>query len=62
MGRAYSLDLRERVVAAVHEGMSCEEAADFYQVSKPSAIREARAGDRQRRRIADGRQAAVCVG
>jgi transposase len=39
MGRPYSLDLRERVVAAVHEGMSCEEAADFYQVSKSSAIR-----------------------
>jgi transposase len=39
MGRPYSLDLRERVVGAVHDGMSCEEAADLYQESKSSAIR-----------------------
>jgi transposase len=42
MGRPYSLDLRERVIGAVHDGMSCEEAADLYQVSKSSAIRWAR--------------------
>ena len=39
MGRPYSLDLRERVVAAVHGGMSCEEAAEHYEVSQSSAIR-----------------------
>ena len=38
MGRPYSLDLRERVVAAVHGGMSCEEAAEHYEVSQSSAI------------------------
>jgi transposase len=39
MGRPYSLDLRERVVAAVHGGMSCEEAAEHYEVSASSVIR-----------------------
>lgn len=39
MGRPYSLDLRERVVAAVHGGMSCEAAAEHYDVSQSSAIR-----------------------
>jgi putative transposase len=39
MGRPGSLDLRERVVAAVHGGMSCEEAAEHYEVSQSSAIR-----------------------
>ncbi len=39
MGRAYSLDLRQRVVGAVHDGMSCEEAAEYYEVSESSAIR-----------------------
>ena len=39
MGRPYSMDLRERVVAAVRDGISCEEAAEHYAVSKSSAIR-----------------------
>ena len=39
MGRPYSLDLRQRVVGAVHGGMSCEEAAEHYEVSASSAIR-----------------------
>jgi transposase len=39
MGRPYSLDLRQRVVGAVHSGMSCEEAAQHYEVSESSAIR-----------------------
>lgn len=39
MGRPYSLDLRQRVVAAVHDGMSCQEAADHFDVSHSSAIR-----------------------
>jgi len=39
MGGPYSLDLRQRVVAAVADGMSCAEAAEHYQVSHSSAIR-----------------------
>ncbi len=39
MGRPYSLDLRDRVVAAVDGGMSCAEAAEHYAVSHSSAIR-----------------------
>jgi transposase len=42
MGAPYSLDLRERVVAAVADGMSCAEAAAHYQVSHSSAIRWAK--------------------
>ena len=39
MGAPYSLDLRERVVAAVAAGMSRAQAAALYQVSHSSAIR-----------------------
>ena len=39
MGGPYSLDLQQRVVAAVADGMSCAEAAEHYQVSHSSAIR-----------------------
>ena len=39
MGAPYSLDLRERVVAAVASGMSREAAAERYQVSYSSAAR-----------------------
>lgn len=39
MGARYSLDLRERVVAAVTEGMSRGEAARQFRVSRSSAIR-----------------------
>lgn len=39
MARAYSLDLRERVVAAVLGGLSCEAAAERYCVSESSAIK-----------------------
>ena len=39
MGAPYSLDLRERVVAAVAGGMSRAAAAAHYQVSRSSAIR-----------------------
>lgn len=34
MARAYSLDLRERVVKAVDNGMSVEEAVELFEVSK----------------------------
>jgi transposase len=39
MGAPYSLDLRERVVAAVTEGMNRGEAARQFRVSRSSAIR-----------------------
>jgi len=39
MGAPYSLDLRQRAVGAVADGMSCLEAAEHYQVSHSSVIR-----------------------
>ena len=39
MGAPYSLDLRERVVAAVAGGMSRRKAAKVYDVSYSTAIR-----------------------
>lgn len=39
MGRYLSLDLRERVVAAIEGGMSCRQAAQRFGVSAASAIR-----------------------
>ena len=39
MARAYSLDLRERVVAAVLGGLSCEAGAARFSVSESSAIK-----------------------
>ena len=39
MGAPYSLDLRERVVAAVAAGMSRRAAAKVFSVSESSAIR-----------------------
>lgn len=39
MGRALSVDLRERVVAAIDGGLSCRAAAARFGVSAASAIR-----------------------
>jgi len=39
MAKALSIDLRERVLAAVDGGMSCRKAADRFGVSASSAIR-----------------------
>lgn len=39
MARAYSLDLRERVVAAVLAGASCREAAAIFDVGVASVVR-----------------------
>ncbi len=39
MGRALSMDLRERVVAAIESGLSCRAAATRFGVSAASAIR-----------------------
>jgi transposase len=38
MGRAYSLDLRERVVAAVAAGESCRAVAATFKVSVASVV------------------------
>ena len=39
MARPYSLDLRERVVAAVLSGKSCRQVASTYRVSVASAVK-----------------------
>jgi len=39
MSKALSVDLRDRVVAAIEEGMSCRQAAIRFGVSASSAIR-----------------------
>jgi len=39
MARPYSLDLRERVVAAVAAGASCRKVAEIYRVSVASVVR-----------------------
>jgi transposase len=39
MARPYSLDLRERVVAAVAAGKSCREVAATYKVSVASVVK-----------------------
>ena len=39
MAKAYSLDLRERVLAAVAEGLPLGEAAERFRVSVPSIVR-----------------------
>ena len=39
MARAYSLDLRERVVLAIAEGASCRSAAARFGVSVASAVK-----------------------
>ena len=39
MARAYSLDLRERVVAAVTAGQSCRSAARTFMVSVASVVK-----------------------
>ena len=40
MAKTLSLDLRERVVAAVLQGMSCRQAAARFGVSPASAVRD----------------------
>jgi len=39
MGKSLSLDIRERVVALVDEGLSCHEAARRLRISASSAVR-----------------------
>jgi transposase len=56
MARAYSLDLRERVVAAVERGQSCRSVAKTFMVSVSSVVKWS-----QRRR-AVGSPAALKMG
>ena len=56
MARAYSLDLRERVVAAVEAGLSCRSVARTFMVSVSSVVKWS-----QRRR-AVGSPAALKMG
>ncbi len=53
MGKSLSLDIRERVVALVDEGLSCHEAARRLRISAASAVRIM-----QRKRRTGGVQAA----
>ena len=39
MGQSLSIDLRERVIAAIDEGMSCQAAAVAFRGSAATAIR-----------------------
>ncbi len=39
MGKSLSLDIRERVVSLVNEGLSCHEAARRLRISAASAVR-----------------------
>lgn len=39
MGRPYSLDLRERVAAAIEGGASTAEAAERFSIGKATAAR-----------------------
>ena len=39
MSKALSVDLRDRVIAAIEDGMSCRQAATRFGVSASSAIR-----------------------
>ena len=64
MGRAYSLDLRERVVAAVAAGESCRAVAATFKVSVASVVKWSQryraTGSAAARPI--GRQAALRAG
>lgn len=39
MGRAYSIDLRERVIFAVQSGLSCHQAAAQFRVAVSTAVK-----------------------
>jgi transposase len=63
MARAYSLDLRERVVAAVTAGQSCRWAAKTFMVSVASVVKwSQRQRYRQSGGAEDGRAQAPSCG
>ena len=64
MARAYSLDLRERVVAAVAAGESCRAVATKFKVSVASVCEVVSAvpSDRKRRGLQGWWPPAICTG
>lgn len=64
MSRAYSLDLRERVVASMRGGLSSYEAAAHYQVRPvfSAALVQPCAGPRPSCGVARGRPAGLFTG
>ena len=60
MARAYSLDLRERVVAAVASGQSCRAAAVWGERRERGEMVAALPGHWQRGRQAVGRPTTLC--
>ena len=63
MPKAYSGDLRERVIEAVEAGASRHEAAEYFEVSVASAVKWLQRGERhaetpRRKRLAAG---SICV-
>ena len=56
MGRPYSMDLRERVVAALGYSMSCRRAAELFSVSASTANNWAKRV-RESGSVATGKQA-----
>ena len=63
MGAPYSLDLRQRAVGAVADGMSCAEAEELSgEPLLGDPLDEARSGDGEPGGAADGWQEAICPG
>ena len=64
MARPYSLDLRERVVAAVESGRTVRDVASSFGVSVSSVVKWSQrgSGDGQCGGVADGWPSAVCPG
>ena len=63
MARAYSLDLRERVVAAAASGQSCRSVAKTFMVSVASVVKwSQRQRARQSGGAEDGRPQALPCG
>jgi transposase len=60
MARAYSMDLRERVIGAIGGGMSCHQAAAQFRVAVSTAVKWAQrfrsSGSAARRLSAEGDQ------
>jgi transposase len=52
MSKALSVDLRDRVVAAIETGLSCRQAAIRFGVSASSAIRWHRSLSSSKRQVA----------
>ena len=62
MARAYSLDLRERVVAMVARGGTCRSVAAVFEVSVASVVKWSQRARTTGSVAANGRQAALSSG